>query len=109
MTQKAQKAQKEQFPFIDVARGMAAMIVAYFHLHLHAYTAWPDLGHIPRDSWTYRVVLGHFDLGKYAVIVFFMISGFLIPSTLETKNASLRQFVVTRFFRLYPAYWLSMA
>ena len=40
-------------------------------------------------------------------MVFFLCSGFIIPASLE-RNGSLATFWVSRFFRLYPLYWLSL-
>lgn len=50
-----------------------------------------------------------FNFGRFGVIVFFLISGFLIPSSIANQPRPLASFVVGRFFRLYPLYWLSMA
>ncbi len=46
-------------------------------------------------------------LGFYGVHLFFMISGFVILMTLEQTQNGL-DFVVSRFARLYPGYWLSV-
>ncbi|HYO67998.1 MAG TPA: acyltransferase [Archangium sp.] len=48
----------------------------------------------------------NFDMGQFGVMVFFVCSGFVIPASLK-RNASLRDFWVRRFFRLYPLYWVS--
>ncbi len=42
--------------------------------------------------------------GQFGVEVFFMISGFVIP--LSLKGKSLRTFIVARFVRLYPIFWV---
>ena len=43
------------------------------------------------------------------MVLFFAISGFLIPSSLRggTGEGS-RRFVISRFFRLFPAFWVSI-
>ena len=41
--------------------------------------------------------------GNYGVFVFFIISGFIVPASLERKG-SVRTFWVSRLFRLYPLY-----
>ena len=51
-------------------------------------------------------VLDSFDLGRFGVVLFFLISGFIIPTSLKPES-TLARFAVTRFFRLYPAYWLA--
>jgi peptidoglycan/LPS O-acetylase OafA/YrhL len=50
-----------------------------------------------------------FDAGKFGVVLFFCISGYVIPPTLNSNRPNdTRRFVVGRFFRLYPLYWLSI-
>jgi peptidoglycan/LPS O-acetylase OafA/YrhL len=82
---------------LDALRGVAAVAVMLFH-----YT-----GHYGKD-------IGHLDappfelpMGNYGVQLFFLISGFVIFMTLE-KTRTAMDFVVTRFSRLYPAYWTSL-
>lgn len=94
------------FSFIDWLRGFSALAVMYFHLILMIYIA-PNNA-INHDSWVYHVVYGFLDLGKIAVAVFFIVSGFLIPSTLRKSSPNLRDFIIHRIFRIYPAYWMSI-
>lgn len=55
------------------------------------------------STWVYN-----FDLGRFGVILFFLISGFVVPFSIKGENP-LRRFAVSRFFRLYPALWLAIA
>lgn len=96
------------FVFVDMLRGLAALLVFWFHLDLHILCGYPGTP-VPPDSLTYWLVYGFTDLGRYGVAIFFMISGFLIPSTLRGPKASLRTYALHRFFRLYPAYWVAIA
>lgn len=81
---------------LDALRGIAAVMVMLFH-----YTR------------RYEELYGHdtplpFKLswGYYGVNLFFCISGFVIFMTLaRTKRPA--DFVVSRFSRLYPAYWVA--
>lgn len=102
------RAESKHFAFVNALRGIAAVLVMLFHQQIHTFYHHP-VGVIPRDTFTWWVVYGFFDLGKYAVAVFFLISGFLIPATLRKDGATLRDFAIHRAFRLYPAYWLSIA
>ena len=79
---------------IDALRGIAAILVMLFH-----YTTryQEKFGHAEPPS--FSVPWGH--LG---VNLFFMISGFVIFMTLE-HTARPTDFLVSRFSRLYPAYW----
>jgi peptidoglycan/LPS O-acetylase OafA/YrhL len=49
------------------------------------------------------------NVGRVGVILFFITSGFVIPWSINSsfKNP-IKVFIIGRFFRLYPAYWLSM-
>jgi peptidoglycan/LPS O-acetylase OafA/YrhL len=49
----------------------------------------------------------YFDFGRYGVLLFFLVSGYVIPMSLE-RHGSLRRFWVGRVFRIYPAYLLAI-
>uniref|UniRef100_UPI001F5FE259 acyltransferase family protein n=1 Tax=Actinomadura fibrosa TaxID=111802 RepID=UPI001F5FE259 len=75
--------------WLDALRGWAALVVA---LHHAAYLFFPAM----------RVVLnGRFDLGTYGVLVFFLVSGYIVPASLE-RRGSVRGFWISRFCRIYP-------
>ncbi len=58
----------------------------------------------PGKSWT-----RYFEFGITGVVIFFAISGFVIYGTLRgPREGTGRRFVITRFFRLFPAYWVSV-
>lgn len=46
-----------------------------------------------------------FNLGMYGVLVFFLVSGYIIPASLEHRG-DVRAFWISRIFRLYPLYLL---
>ncbi len=86
---------RRRFEELDVLRGVATVAVVVFHYSGQAtryFTGFPF----------------HFKLGEHGVQLFFGISGFVIFMTLE-KTQRLRDFVVSRFSRLYPAYWTTLA
>jgi peptidoglycan/LPS O-acetylase OafA/YrhL len=84
-----------RYGFLDAVRGIAALLVVLEH----GYTSyWPSIGHYSSD---------YFDLGRTGITLFFLASGFIIPVSIE-RTRSLRHFWVSRFFRLYPLYWLSL-
>jgi peptidoglycan/LPS O-acetylase OafA/YrhL len=93
--------------YVDSIRGLAALAVVYFHIAEIAYKNNFTTNAV--EYYLFKVFSEYFDLGKIAVVMFFAVSGFVIPfSLLKSSNAPLRGFAISRFFRLYPAYWVSM-
>ncbi|SER98961.1 Peptidoglycan/LPS O-acetylase OafA/YrhL, contains acyltransferase and SGNH-hydrolase domains [Streptomyces sp. yr375] len=46
-------------------------------------------------------VMPEFDLGRYGIMVFFLVSGYIIPASLERRGC-VRTFWIGRVFRMYP-------
>jgi len=91
------KENKFRYPELDSLRGIAVLSVMLYH-----YTFAYDF-HYKLLS-PNKFYLAH---GNLAVHLFFIISGFVIFLTLE-KSKNKADFPVSRFSRLYPAYWASM-
>lgn len=83
--------------YIDSMRGIAALLVVLMH----------NVQPIAIGS-VRTVIYDIVDPGKVGVVMFFAISGFVIPFSFPKGPAPLERFLISRFFRLYPAYWLSM-
>lgn len=83
---------KPRIQVLDSLRGIAALAVVLFHYSI-AYS--------PSD------VLFKFKYGYLGVHLFFIISGFVIYMTLE-KTKKPFEFIVSRFSRLFPAYWAAV-
>ena len=82
---------------LDALRGIAVILVVFFHYF-----------------YRYDAIYGHNDIavnwsiiGKYGVELFFMVSGFVIFWTLNRSEKPL-DFIISRFSRLFPAYWLAI-
>ena len=92
----APPAAKTRLDWLDGLRGYAALVVVLFHLS-------PSVLGSERHLAVFRVI----DLGKYGVLLFFLVSGYVIPMSLE-RHGSLRRFWIGRLFRIYPAYLLAV-
>lgn len=93
------KLQPSRLEWVDALRGLAAISVVLLHFLETEF----------RDTETFQSFENVFNLGKFGVVLFFCISGFVIPRSIKrTAPAPLIHFWISRFFRLYPAYWLSM-
>jgi peptidoglycan/LPS O-acetylase OafA/YrhL len=89
---------------IDAMRGLAALAVTLFHNV--AYFLKPITS---GSAWFWKFQTDYFDLGKFAVVIFFAISGGVIPFSLSGgKSSPIKRFLVSRFMRLYPAYWVAV-
>lgn len=87
----------KRYEELDCLRGLAALAVVLFH-----FTYGYDFGlKIMSDDKFY------FRYGNLGVQLFFLISGFVIFMTLD-KTKKAKDFLVSRFSRLYPAYWASI-
>lgn len=81
--------------FVDGLRGIAGIAVVAQHLCSYF---WPAFEQFSRHR---------FGLGAFAVALFFLCSGFVIPVSLD-RHHSLVQFWIGRICRLYPLYWCSL-
>ncbi len=86
----------KKFHYIEIARGMAALLVVLHHATLGA----PDFyGARPFENF--------FNFGKAGVDFFFVLSGFIIyyvHSDDEGTVLSIRRYIVKRFIRVYPIF-----
>lgn len=87
--------------WLQSIRGGGGLAVLIFHIWLF-FRGRFDLSNNILDF----ICLEYFDLGKIGVVLFFIISGYLLPYSLKNKTKS--EFIRNRFFRLYPTYWFSM-
>lgn len=99
-------AASARFSHIDGLRGIAALLVFTHHFlgGLVQTAGSPDvIGEALH--WLQRTL----DFGRMGVDLFFIVSGFVIGQSVCRYPAdNVRMFVVARFFRLFPVYWLSV-
>jgi peptidoglycan/LPS O-acetylase OafA/YrhL len=96
----------ERMRYIDTLRGIAALLVVW----LHATAAFTRIGSqtLQDRSW-FATWPARIDVGHIGVVVFFLISGFVIPFSIRPdRPAPALSFLIKRFFRIFPAYWLSV-
>jgi peptidoglycan/LPS O-acetylase OafA/YrhL len=82
--------------WLDALRGFAALCVVFDHGTTLLLQGSRDV--------LYHVM----NFGQYGVFVFFLVSGYIVPASLERKG-SVRSFWVSRAFRLYPMYLVAIA
>ncbi|RON53519.1 acyltransferase family protein [Pseudomonas frederiksbergensis] len=89
------KPQRERLIYLDAIRAVAALSVVISHY----------IERTPLHQWA---IFDFLRPGQFGVVVFFILSGFVIPFSFTKGATSNRTFLVSRLFRLYPAYWLSI-
>lgn len=88
------RAAKPRIVFLEAVRGLAAPLVVVQHVLAAESEGFRE--------WTHD----YLDLGRVGVVAFFLVSGYVIPLSLSKQTV--RTFLVRRFFRLFPVYWLAL-
>ncbi len=86
---KASAPAGKRMAWLDALRGVAAMTVVVEHSFTFL---------LPEVKSPVKAV---FEPGWYGVFVFFLVSGYIVPASLE-RTGSVRAFWLSRLFRLYP-------
>jgi peptidoglycan/LPS O-acetylase OafA/YrhL len=86
----------QRLAWLDALRGLAALCVVYAHFGTRV---------LPQ---VHTAVYNVFDPGLYGVLVFFMVSGYVVPASLE-RRGSVRTFWLSRLFRLFPLFVFAIA
>lgn len=91
---------------LDALRAIAALLVVWMHVSESFYGLSPQT---EASRWLYDAA--HLlDAGRVGVVAFFVISGFVIPFSVHPERPRAGwDFAIRRVFRIYPAYWLSVA
>ncbi|WP_245679503.1 acyltransferase family protein [Actinomadura hibisca] len=82
--------------WLDALRGVAAVAVALHHAAYH---------YVPGFR---RAMLEWIDPGVAGVLVFFVVSGYIVPASLE-RGGSVRRFWTGRLFRIHPLLVVALA
>ena len=88
--------------WLGTCRGIAVIGVILTHLLPYIDSKFELHSEIIR-----AITVDIIDTGKIGVALLFMIAGFLAFAS--KKKRTVKQFVINRFFRLYPLYWLDIA
>jgi peptidoglycan/LPS O-acetylase OafA/YrhL len=95
---------RQRLAGLDGIRGLAALYVVINHVFLRAFPGYP-VDHAP--FWA-----GWFIYGRFAVVVFIVLSGFslaLSPARHGWRLDGISRFAQRRAWRILPAYWTALA
>lgn len=74
---------------LDALRALAALAVVFDH---SSYAFLPQFR---------QELMPQFNIGRYGVLLFFLVSGYIVPASLERRGC-VRSFWIGRVFRMYP-------
>jgi len=87
---------KKRFSEVDSLRAIACALVVIAHARV-----WP--------AWLNDFLMDTLEIGAIGVVMFFAISGFVIPDTLRgMRLEGVMRFFIRRFWRLYPPFWIAL-
>lgn len=93
---------KQRDRALDGLRGIAAMCVVLSHV---AAMTWTPFSEERASTWLEWAL---WNLGAPAVDVFFVLSGYVIASSLLRRPAPYGEYVLSRLVRLYPIAWMAV-
>ena len=95
-----------RLPALDALRGLAAVMVVFHHFYLTLPSPWLGIAHGWLDWPGLRPII----IGRPAVILFFVLSGFVLTRSLQREaELSLVKFVMRRCLRIYPPFLAAIA
>ncbi len=90
-----------RMPALDALRGLAAVLVVFHHFYLTLPSPWLEIAHAWLDWPGLRLII----IGRPAVILFFVLSGFVLTRSLQREaELSPVKFVMRRCLRIYPPF-----
>jgi peptidoglycan/LPS O-acetylase OafA/YrhL len=103
-----------RYQALDAWRGVACLLMVVFHATMQM-TGWyqtvpPEADSVGRAGQTLIMATARTWIG---VPIFFVISGYCIMATLDSRRRrgaqGLGEYVSRRFWRIYPPYWIALA
>jgi len=98
--------QTSRFGYIDALRGIAVLLVIW----LHVSEVYKELSPSVKEKGLFLYDLAWtMNVGRIGVVIFFSISGFVLLKSIKgDKLKGTKTFIIRRFLRLYPAFWVSV-
>ena len=104
----------DRIPVIDFLRGLSCLGVLFYHVRVDLWIGWWQItGHAEEYS-SFARAMAWLSIPTpfmgYAVLLFFLISGFCIhyPNTSGNARPYWKSYLARRFWRIYPAYFAAL-
>lgn len=104
----------DRIPVIDFLRGLSCIGVLLYHVRVDLWIGWWRITSYPQEYSSFAKAMAWLSISTpfmgYAVVLFFLISGFCIhyPNTFGNARPSWKTYLIRRFWRIYPAYFAAL-
>jgi peptidoglycan/LPS O-acetylase OafA/YrhL len=107
--------QISRIPVIDFLRGLSCIGVILYHVRVELWIGWWRITSYPEEYSSFSKAMAWLSIPApflgYAILLFFLISGFCIhyPNTSRTADPCWKSYFTRRFWRIYPTYLAALA
>ena len=102
--------QQARVPLIDALRGLSCLGILLYHVRVDLWIGWVRIRSYPDEYSSFAKAMAWLSVPTpflgYAILLFFLISGFCIhyPNTPENRKPRWKNYFLRRFWRIYPTY-----